>query len=237
MPSLLYVSSVLLATSSATVTYLYFFRRSLGHRIHHEFHQNTLPDSVSTIASLPPKVFSGECRTFYDHASRRIDRKLLPTRKLEDIFTLFLRRNMAAFSRFPQALIIRLNVPPVDRRTFHASYIQSLQFKEGDLICGLYRVQERADNRVVLELLFEGEVSGRLVLRYWEDGDDVVFCTDTIMWLGKAPSGQRKRVIVPLENPILRFLHELAAWWLIDSGVAYLMNLKEAEPMLEKRAE
>ncbi|KNG83563.1 hypothetical protein ANOM_009540 [Aspergillus nomiae NRRL 13137] len=227
MPSLLYLSSVLLATSSATVTYLYIFHRSLGHRIHHEFHHSKLPESVSTVVSLPPEVSHGECRAFYDHASRRIARKLLPAQKLEDLFTLLLRRNMTAFSRFPQAWILRLNVAPADRITFHASHIRSLQFKEGDLVCGFYRVQERTPNKAVLELLFEGEVSGRLVIRFWEESDDVVFCTETIMWTRKVNPGQIKRVIVPLENPVLRFLHEIAAWWLIDSGVTYLQDLKE----------
>ncbi|KAB8252634.1 hypothetical protein BDV35DRAFT_335727 [Aspergillus flavus] len=231
MPSLLYVSSVLLATSSATVTYLYFLHRSLGHRIHHEFHQSELPDSVSTILSLPVEVSRGEYRTFYDHASRRVARKLLPAQKLEDLFTLLLRRNMTAFSRFPQAWILRLTVPPADRITFHASHIQSLQFKEGDLVCGLYRVQERTPSKAVLELLFKGEVSGRMVIRFWEDGEDVVFCTETIMWTRKVNAGQGKRVIVPLENPMLKFLHEMAAWWLIDSGVTYLLDLKGNSPL------
>ncbi|OGM48024.1 hypothetical protein ABOM_002674 [Aspergillus bombycis] len=236
MPSLLYVSSVFLATSSATVTYLYFLHRSLGHRIHHEFHQSELPESVSTIVSLPAEVSRGECRTFYDHASRRVARKLLPAQRLEDLFSLLLRRNMTAFSRFPQAWILRLTVAPADRITFHASHIRSLQFKEGDLVCGLYRVQERTPNKAVLELLFNGEVSGRLIIRFWEEGEDVVFCTETIMWTSKVNPGQRKRAIVPLENPVLRFLHEMAAWWLIDSGVKYLLDLKGNTQLLEGRS-
>ncbi|GMF81252.1 unnamed protein product [Aspergillus oryzae] len=138
---------------------------------------------------------------------------------------------MTAFSRFPQAWILRLTVPPADRITFHASHIQSLQFKEGDLVCGLYRVQERTPSKAVLELLFKGEVSGRMVIRFWEDGEDVVFCTETIMWTRKVNAGQGKRVIVPLENPMLKFLHEMAAWWLIDSGVTYLLDLKGNSPL------
>ncbi|KAE8423933.1 hypothetical protein BDV36DRAFT_290029 [Aspergillus pseudocaelatus] len=226
MPSLVYVSSILLATSSATVTYLYFLHRSLGHRIHHEFHHSELPKSVSTVVSLPVEVSRGECRAFYDHASRRVERKLLPTQQLEDLFILLLRRNMTAFSRFPQAWILRLNVTPADRITFRASHIQSLQFKKGDLVCGLYRVQERAPNKAVLELLFKGDVHGRLIIRFWEEGEDVVFCTETIMWTSKLQPGQSKKAIVPLENPVLRFLHEMAAWWSIDSGVTYLLDLK-----------
>ncbi|KAE8377984.1 hypothetical protein BDV26DRAFT_262497 [Aspergillus bertholletiae] len=234
MPSLLYISSILLATSSATVTCLYFFHRSLEHRIHHEFHHGELPASVAAIVSLPSEVSRGECRTFYDHASRRVARKLLPAQKLQDLFTLLLRRNMTAFSRFPQAWMLRLTVAPVARRTFHASHIQSIQFQDGEIVCGVYRVQERTHNKAVLELLFEGEVSGRLIIRCWEDGEEVVFCTETIMWTRKILSGQRKRVIVPLENPVLRFLHEMAAWWLIDSGVTYLLDLKGDPPLLEE---
>ena len=233
MPSLLYVSSILLATSSATVTYLYFLHRSLGHRIHHEFHHSELPKSVSTVVSLPVEVSRGECRAFSDHASRRVARKLLPAQELENLFTLLLRRNMTAFSRFPQAWILRLIVTPADRITFHASHIQSLQFKKGDLVCGLYRVQERTPNKVVLELLFKEDVNGRLIIRFWEEGEDVVFCTETIMWTSKVKSGQSKKVIVPLENPVLRFLHETAAWWLIDSGVNYLLDLKREIPSLD----
>jgi hypothetical protein len=230
-----YISSALLATSSATIAYCYFFHRSLAHRIHHEFHDGTLPNHVSTLVSLPPQVLKGECHTLHDHASRRIARKLLPAQQPEDLFTLLLRRNMTAFSRFPQAWIIRMKIPFVDRKTFDASHIQSLQFKEGDLVCGVYRVQERTDNKAVLEILLEGPVNGRLVIRFWEEEQDIVFCTETIMWTKTAENEERKRALMPLEVPVLRFIHEMAAWWLIDSGVTYLTNLKGNMPLLKGR--
>ncbi|KAF7595699.1 hypothetical protein BBP40_005143 [Aspergillus hancockii] len=233
MQSMIYVSSALLATSSATIIGCYFFHRSLAQRIRHEFHAGTLPDSLSALVSLPPQVLNRECHTLYDHASRRVARKLLPAQDPERLFTQLLRRNMTAFSRFPQAWILRSKVPTVERRTFNSSYIQSLQFKEGDLVCGVYRVQERTDNKAVLEILLEGEVNGRLVIRFWEEGAELVFCTETIMWTKTMRSGQR-RAVMPLEIPILRFLHEMAAWWLIDSGVTYLMDLNGKESLSEE---
>ncbi|KAL4894716.1 hypothetical protein BDV59DRAFT_200528 [Aspergillus ambiguus] len=220
MPSLLFATSICLATSSTAVAYFYFVHRSLERRIVHGSSHGTLPTSLSsTITSIPPAVFTDEYYSIHDHAACRVSRNLLPGKEAEVLFTLLLRRNMTAFARFPQAWILRLVVPPVERKTFSASHLQSLNFDKGDLVCGVYRVEERTPDKVVFKLLFKGPVSGRLVIRYTEEGDEVVYHSETAMWTRfEKEDKTSRRASMPLEKPLLRFLHEMAAWWLLESG-------------------
>ncbi|KAL5356076.1 hypothetical protein BJX96DRAFT_162169 [Aspergillus floccosus] len=233
MPSLLFVTSFCLATSSTAVAYFYFLHRSLEHRVVHGSQHGKLPSSLSaTITSIPPEVFTDEYYAIHDHASRRVSRKLLPNKETDEVFTMLLRRNMTAFGKFPQAWIIRLIVPPVDRKTFSAAHIHSLNFEKGDLVCGVYRVEERTPDKAVLAILINGPIGGRLVLRYTEDGEEIVYHSETAMWTKREPGPNgTKRAIMPLEKPVLRFLHEMAAWWLLDSGVRFLTDGKEGSPL------
>ena len=136
---------------------------------------------------------------------------------------MLVRRNMRIFTHFPQALAIRLlSRTDEEKRSFKASYINALEFSEGDLVGGVYRVVARTGSKVEFEIKMKNMeyVSGRLALSFRELGDEVVFFTETVMW---------RRVdeqSMPLEKPALRWMHETAAWWLIDSGVRYLTELE-----------
>ena len=116
---------------------------------------------------------------------------------------------------------------PEQKRSFKKAYISALDFKEGDLVCGVYRVLLRRKDRVEFEIRMNGVdfVEGRLVISFEgkekEDGDEVVFCSETFMWR-KADEVRR----MPLERRGIRWLHETAAWWLVDSGVKYLVDLE-----------
>ena len=68
-----------------------------------------------------------------------------------------------------------------------------------------------------------GPVVGRLVVGYEVDEkkEMVVFSTETIMWKRKDEGGGG----IPLENTMVRFFHDMTAWWLIASGVRFLMDL------------
>ncbi|GKZ52770.1 hypothetical protein AnigIFM49718_003422 [Aspergillus niger] len=112
-------------------------------------------------------------------------------------------------------------LPASKRPTFHTSYIDSLDFNKGDVVCGVYRVLDRTANKVEFGMTYKG-VDGRLVIRFWDEDKDVVFASETAMW---TKVDETERATMPLENPVLRFFHELAAWWLLDSGVKYLTDL------------
>lgn len=68
---------------------------------------------------------------------------------------------------------------------------------------------------------------GRLVIGYEADEKKgmLVFSSETVMWRRKSEGGGK----IPLENPVVRFFHEMTAWWLMDSGVRFLMDLDGVE--------
>lgn len=227
MPSLFLTVSALLTGSSAI--YLYYFHQKLASRISHHSHYGTLPPPTATsITSIPKSVYTEEYYTVYDHASRPVARRLLPSIDPEELFMQFARRNMSTFARFPQSWTIWMITPFAQRNTFKASYIHSLDFKEGDIVCGLYRVAARTASSIEFEFMPPAPAMGRLVLSYREKDANMVFSSETAMWRNK-----EDKVPVPLERSVLKYLHEMAAWWLLDSGVRYLMDLEVDRPAVE----
>jgi len=96
-------------------------------------------------------------------------------------------------------------------------------------VCGVYRVAARKEDSVELEMS-RGDVVGRLVIGYVVDKeqDTVTFSNETVMWSRKDEDGGGGGKI-PLENRVVRFFHEMTAWWLMDSGVCYLMDMDGSE--------
>lgn len=135
---------------------------------------------------------------------------------------------MAAFAHFPQAWLLWFSCRSgsTERGSFRKGYIQKLEFGEGECVCGVYRVAARKENQVELEMS-RGAVGGRLVVGYDVDKikETVSFSNETIMWCQK-DEGRGK---IPLENRMLRFFHEMTAWWLMDSGVCFLMDMDGSE--------
>ena len=117
---------------------------------------------------------------------------------------------------------------PEQKRSFNAGYLAALDFEVGDLVCGVYRVVVRRKDRVEFEIKMETVdfVQGRLAISYEESSSleeegKVVFCSETVMW--KRADEDRR---MPLERTVLKFMHETASWWLMDSGVRYLVDLE-----------
>ncbi|ODM17800.1 hypothetical protein SI65_06588 [Aspergillus cristatus] len=209
---------------------LYFTHRSLRSTLH-AHHERTLPPKITTrITSLPADLTAhpDKYTIFYDQASRPVSRRLLPALPLPELLTALLRRNMAAFSHFPQAWLLRLNCP-TERLSFCSSYIHKLEFGQGECVCGVYRVAARKEDSVELEMSW-GDVVGRLVVGYVVDKEreTVTFSNETVMWCRKDEGGGGGGKI-PLENRVVRFFHEMTAWWLMDSGVCYLMDMDGSE--------
>jgi len=126
-------------------------------------------------------------------------------------------------SRFPQAYLLRLVSTPDERKTFQQGHISTLNFVEGDIVCGVYRVAARTESKVEFEMKPMGIVQGgRLVIGIEANGDELVCSSETVMW---KRAGEKR--LMPLEMGVARWMHELASWWLLDSGTRYLAALKQ----------
>ncbi|KAJ5826065.1 hypothetical protein N7474_003203 [Penicillium riverlandense] len=220
------ITATALITGSSAV-YFYILHLKLSSRVQHESHFETLSASSprpTAIESVPEKVFTDHNYAFYDRASKTVPRDSLPlAESLESLFTKYVRRNMTAFSHLPAALMLRaVSKTPEQKQSFRTSHIASLNFQEGDLICGAYRVKVRHENKVEFEMKMQTMdfVEGRLALNCREEDGEVVFSTDVMMW---KPADEKRTM--PMEKPVARWMHELASWWLVDSGVQYLMDL------------
>ena len=57
---------------------------------------------------------------------------------------------------------------PEEQRSFKASHLSSLNFNEGDLVCGVYRVIARTKNKVEFEMKMKNMefINGRLALSF-----------------------------------------------------------------------
>lgn len=124
-------------------------------------------------------------------------------------------------------MLSMMSEEPEQKKSFKTAHIRALDFQEGDLVCGVYLVKVRKKDRVEFEIKMHGvdHVEGRLSISFKEidqDGENMVmFCSETSMW--RRVDEERR---MPLERTVLRWMHETAAWWLIDSGVKYLMDLE-----------
>ncbi|KAI2790024.1 hypothetical protein POX_d05527 [Penicillium oxalicum] len=223
----------ILVTASAVVSggsavYLYLFHQRLASRIEHHTHRGTLSSQsprLLLVNSVPEHDFTKEHFALHDHSSKQVSRDALPKNISPDqLFTRLVRRNMTAFSRLPQAWMIRLvSTTPEELQSFKASHLGSLNFDKGDLVCGAYRVVDRSENKVEFEIKMKNVdfFHGRLALGYREIGDHIVFSSETFMW-----RRTEERRPMPLEKPLLQWMHETASWWLLESGVKYLMELE-----------
>lgn len=218
-------AAAILAGSSAVC--LYLFHQRLSSRVEHVSQSGKLGLTKSrpiSIESVPDDVFTDNCFALHDRASKSVSSDALPANiPVELLLTKLLRRNMITFTRLPQALAMKLSSRSLDERhSFDPALINSLEFKEGDLVCGVYRVIVRKDHKVEFEMKMKGMefLNGRLATSISQTGDQVVFSTETFMW--RQTNDTRK---MPLERPLVRWMHETASWWLIDSGVDYLKNL------------
>ncbi|KAJ5706072.1 hypothetical protein N7536_001761 [Penicillium majusculum] len=242
----IFTATAIITSSSAI--YFYIFHERLSKRIAHKSHLGTLSTATKqpSIESIPETVFGDEYFTLYDYASQSVPRACLPESETTDVlFTKLVRRNMRVFSRFPQALMLAMaSKTPEQKRSFQTGYLAALDFEVGDLVCGVYRVVARKRNRVEFEITMETVdfVQGRLAISYEESSSlegegegevvfcsglegegegEVVFCSETVMWK-RADEGRK----MPLERPVLKWMHETAAWWLMDSGVRCLTDLE-----------
>ncbi|KAJ5355901.1 hypothetical protein N7517_010510 [Penicillium concentricum] len=230
MIRLIFTTTAIITSSSAI--YFYIFHSGLSKRVTHQSYTGTLSAAPkpASIKSIPEPVFGDGYFTVYDHASKSVPRASLPSSETTDmLFTRLVRRNMRAFSRSPQALMLAMASKTSEQKeSFGTGHLSELDFEVGDLVCGAYRVVVRSKDRVEFEIKVEAVdfVQGRLSISFEEDGSHgeermVVFSSETVMW--KRKDEVRK---MPLERPPVRWMHETVTWWLLDSGVRYLVYLE-----------
>ena len=191
----------------------------LSRLVHHATQKGTLTaKETSNIDSIPEHELKEQCFMVHDIASKPIPKDLLPPLDTHALLTAYLRYTMVRFSNFPQAWILRLIG---DRGTFQRRHLQTLDFREGDVVNGLYRVVLRQDDKVEF-LLKQGSVEGRLVVGMRDQDEEMVFYSETVMWKRKDD-----RTVMPLERVLPKWLHELASWSLLEAGTKFLAGLRK----------
>jgi hypothetical protein len=212
----LITSAIIIGTP---IVYLSFVHARLSQRIHHTTKKGPLTTTeISNVDSISRSVIEEKCFMIHDIASKPVRKELLPTLDTNTLLNTYIRYTMVRFSSLPQAYVLRLIS---DRATFKKTYIENLEFKDGDVVCGLYRVVLRTEEKVEL-LMKQGDVEGRLVVGIEPKGEDMVFYSETVMWKGKDD-----KTIMPLERAVPKWLHELASWWLLDLGTEYMVGLRK----------
>jgi len=137
-----------------------------------------------------------------------------------------MRWNMNLFSaRLPQSYLLRLIAKDEQQKaSFQADVIDSLEFEEGDLVCGVYRVMSSRATKCEFGLhdpngKFPASFGGRLVTSVVPalDGEGEIMRTETLQWVGRDEG-----MTLPLERGSMRWMHEIASWWLLVSGAQWL---------------
>ncbi|KAL5001626.1 hypothetical protein BDV10DRAFT_182191 [Aspergillus recurvatus] len=207
--------------SLAVSLYLSHQKRYLASQVSHSSKRGQLsPSTPRDISSIPSNIFSSKYYTLYDYASISTPRHTLPDLEPSQLLIILLRRNMSSFASSPQARLLKLAASSSETiRSFDHTHIAALDFNEGDLVCNAYRVKLRAQEKVEFEFLFG--VRGRLVVSVEVRGNDVVFQNETLMW-----REEDAREKLPLERGLANWVHELTAWWILESGVRYLKGLR-----------
>jgi hypothetical protein len=227
-------SRIFLAGTSASVAGVVLlpllYHYSLGRQISH-----TRPNSSARQAalecgevdSLPKDIIESPkaYRIAHDKVVKHIpDLVVMMSEELGTRFTKLLRRNMTSFSRMPQGWILWLVMSsPEQRRTFTQEHIQSLDFQEGDVVCGVYRVVKRTALHVEMEMkppTSDLPISGLLIISLRPRNDGATLISETIQWT-KKDSG----AILPVERWLGGFLHSIGSRWLVITGAAYLKSL------------
>jgi len=204
--------------------YTIWQHRILVRRVQIKVKVDPPPDNLS----LPEGILSNKSQYVISHeeASKAVATNTLPTElDTNDLLTRYMRYNMSSFARSPQSYVMwYLTKSPEARRTFQQSYIQSLDFKEGDLVCSTFKVTRRTATRVELLMnpheSYRGPVAhGMLAMGVERRGDQTVFLHELVMWRTKS----EKSTI--LESRWSQWIHELIVCGLVDSGSRHLQNL------------
>lgn len=165
------------------------------------------------------------------------------------LFTSYLRATHKAFSWTPQAFLIRsLLKEPLNRASFNTKWIENLDFKDGDIVNGVYKVShvssdknthaERVELLIDTPASYDGPAVRGLILSATEPNkseetdsaeqhDGISFINETWMWRLK----EEKPTL--LESRFGGWFHGLLAGWLIVKGMDALGCEKDGKAKLQ----
>lgn len=229
----LLAASLPVAGSALYITYLH---RKLSKRV--KCKTTTYLQDISI--QLPPtapseaRQRSGEVIFHHERAATTLEPEQLGTATNSEALTRYLRHTMTMFANSPPswAIWFLLKDPEV-RRTFSAQYINSLHFRPGDRVCGVYVVTRRSltpqssDEKVYLAIQppksYTGPVVEGILVAELRDGrhqSGQLFMTNhTIMWREKGKGSP-----AVLESAMGRSFHALMVRRLVDGGVRAMMK-------------
>ncbi|KAH7386301.1 hypothetical protein BKA64DRAFT_680662 [Cadophora sp. MPI-SDFR-AT-0126] len=220
-PKLL-ASALLIGAPIANVLYMHW---SLSRFVNHGKELKRLTPSIKkTISSIPDEALSSDHVMFHDWAHKSIPASKVPDLSSDELVILYLRHTMCRFARLPQAYVMKALASPDERKTYEPTYINTLNFKIGDVVQGMYRVVARSEGKVEFEMtpLLGVMKGGRLVVSIERRGDELVCSSETVVW---KVAGEKE--LMHLEKGFVKWLHEIASWGLLRAGTKYLMSLKK----------
>ena len=166
-----------------------------------------------------------------------------PNEPLGPLLTTYIRATMTAFRGTPHVRLMKALLSasnPAAAATFDWSFIQTLNFRVGDRVNGLWRISYRGDGgggdeeRIELAMDpppgYQGPVASGIVVVALERGaqgggggdsrGSIVCVNETWMWRrqGEAP--------LLLEGSLGRWLHTLLSSWLVTKGVDALAAVR-----------
>jgi hypothetical protein len=224
---------ILLVSGAVTVTSAYLYARYLHQALASQVHHQSIDAAGRKVAverkelETLPKELLGSPQSFrivHDRDEKLANCEAFKDANAEELFTKLVRRNMAAFAKLPQSWMLSMIAKtPEQRDSFQKSRLLAMNYEVGDLFCGFYRVIKRDSSKVEIDMEpppGAGPLAGRLVVSLNRRGDEAFLRTETLQWI---PSDSK--VALPLERAPIRFMHEMASWWLLVSGAAYLQSL------------
>ena len=233
MSSRILIASVAIAatTTAAMVAYIRTWHHSLRSQITTRTVSSSERSSVCAereLESLPQDLLANpdNYRVAHFRIPLPTHLRLLTRADAEQMFTALMRRNMKLFSRrLLQSYLLRLIAKDAEQKaSFQIKVIDSLEFEEGDLVCGVYRVTHRRAKKCEFGMhdpngRFPASFGGRLVTSVvlGPDGEGEILRAETLQWVGKDEG-----MTLPLERESMRWMHEIASWWLLVSGAQWL---------------
>lgn len=126
---------------------------------------------------------------------------------------------------FTQAWLLRLSAVRnvAAAHTFEAWYMRQFSFAQGHVVCGVYRIEQRAPLKVEFAIVLPGEMSavaGCLNIGIeTNEASSTTFVSEKVQWRRLDVKG-----VLPLKFGLVQWLHEVGGWWLVVSGTRWFVG-------------
>lgn len=212
------------AAAVGTCVYLYSLNARVSRFTHVSTGKRLLPSSPPFMSdvpqSLPADVSSAE--SSYVVAMERVTMDAIPDSCLkytgDQLLVAYTRAVQIGFASTPQAVLIRRMISePEVKATFDRDFIAAVDFNEGEVVAGIWRVSTRTDKRVECVAAppasYKGERVGIVIVAAIQKSvAGTVLVNETWMW--RKPN--EKQTLI--ESPLGGWFHALLAKWLVWKG-------------------